>query len=308
MLSMNGKAKGNLAMLASKVFSGFNENALRYLLPTWMSAYSGVFLRVGFATVFFWILGLFTRHKASPTTLKQRAQMFALGFFCVFGYMLFLLMGLTYTTPVSSSIFISLQPVCVFTICVCIGKEQASLKKIIGILVGIGGAMVCVLTQKSSDVASNPLLGNIYCAGSMLVYSIYLILSKILLKKTDTVTMSKWTFLGAVIPAATVALAMGWDAPVLKMSILSAPMLILLFVLVFPSSVSYLLIDIGLKNLSATVVSLYGAVILIVASILSYILGQDRFSWWQILAMGMIVSAVYLVEIAEKQPKPSSHP
>lgn len=82
---MNGKAKGNLAMLASKVFSGFNENALRYLLPTWMSAYSGVFLRVSFATAFFWILGLFTRHKTKPTAVKQRLQMFALGFFCVFG-------------------------------------------------------------------------------------------------------------------------------------------------------------------------------------------------------------------------------
>ncbi len=204
---MTGKAKGNLAMLASKVFSGSNENALRYLLPTWMSAYTGFFLRVSFATIFFWVFGVFNRHKATPATKKQRMQMFALGFFCVFGYMFFLLMGLTYTTPVSSSIFISLQPVCVFTICVCIGKEQASLKKIIGIFTGIGGDMACVLTQKTSDVASNPLLGNIYCAGSMLVYSVYLILSKLLLKKTDTITMSKWTFLGAVIPAAAVALA-----------------------------------------------------------------------------------------------------
>ncbi len=54
--------------------------------------------------------------------------------------------------------------------------------------------------------------------------------------------------------------------------------------------------------------SLYGAVILIVASVLSYALGQDNFSWWHILAMAMIVAAVYLVEIAERQPDPPVNP
>lgn len=45
--------KGNISMLISKTFSGLNENALRYLLPVWMSAYSGVVMRLGFGTLFF---------------------------------------------------------------------------------------------------------------------------------------------------------------------------------------------------------------------------------------------------------------
>ncbi|MDE5835658.1 MAG: DMT family transporter, partial [Paramuribaculum sp.] len=117
---MNGKVKGNVAMLVSKIFSGFNENALRFLLPKYMNACTGVFLRVGFATVFFWILGYFKRKEAAITTKKQRLYLFLLGLFCVYGYMFFLLKGLTYTTPISSSIFISLQPVCVFIICLLI--------------------------------------------------------------------------------------------------------------------------------------------------------------------------------------------
>lgn len=62
---------------------------------------------------------------------------------------------------------------------------------------------------------------------------------------------------------------------------------------------SYLLIDIGLKNLAATVVALYGSVILIVAAGVSYALGQDRFSWWQIVAIALIMVSMYLVEHAE---------
>lgn len=298
---MNPKLKGNVAMFVSKTFSGLNENALRYLLPTYMSACSGVFLRVGFAAAFFWVTGLFTRRHSAPSTLKQRLMLLALGFVCVFGYMFFLLKGLTYTTPISSSIFITLQPVCVFIICLLIGREKASFAKVAGIAIGVGGALVCVLTQKSSDVASNPLLGNIYCMASTVVYAIYLVASKNFLRTLDDITVSKWSFLGAAIAAAPVAFITGWEAPVLGMGIFSIPMLVLLFVLIFPSSVSYFLLDVGLKNLTATVVSLYSGVILIVATVVSYITGQDHFSWWQILSMVLIIASLWLVEKEERK-------
>ncbi len=305
---MNSKLKGNVAMFVSKTFSGLNENALRYLLPTYMSACSGVLLRVGFAAAFFWVTGLFTRKDTAPSTLKQRMMLLALGFVCVFGYMFFLLKGLTYTTPISSSIFITLQPVCVFIICLIIGREKATWAKVAGIAIGVGGALVCVLTQKSSDVASNPLLGNMYCLASTVVYAIYLVASKNFLRTLDDITVSKWTFLGAAIAAAPVAFLTGWDAPVLGMGIFSIPMLVLLFVLIFPSSVSYFLLDVGLKNLTATVVSLYSGVILIVATIVSYVMGQDHFSWWQILSMVLIIGSLWLVEKEERKGLPATKP
>lgn len=298
---MNGKVKGNVAMLVSKIFSGFNENALRFLLPKYMNACSGVFLRVGFAAAFFWIIGFFRKKEATKTTGRQRLYLFLLGLICVYGYMFFLLKGLTYTTPISSSIFISLQPVCVFIICLLIKTEKATPLKVLGIILGVAGAGVCVLTQKTSDVATNPMLGNIFCFGSTVIYSLYLIFSKKLLKNIDSITVSKWTFLGAACAALPVALFTGWDAPVLKLGILSLPMLVLLFVQIFPSSVSYLLIDVGLKNLTATVVALYGSVILVVATIASYIFGQDHFSWWQILSIVLIIVSMYLVESQERK-------
>lgn len=292
-------------MFASKTFSGLNENALRYLLPAYMSACSGVLLRVGFATVFFWLLGL-GGHRSAPApraTVRQRLGLLAVGALCIYGYMFFLLKGLTYTTPVSSSIFLSLQPVCVFAICLLIGREKADRTKVTGILIGVAGAAMCVMSQKSGETASDPLLGNMFCAASTIVYSIYLVVSKQFLKTLDSVTVSKWTFLGAAIAALPVAIATGWDAPVLGMPIFSTPMLILLFVLVFPSSVSYLLVDIGLKNLTPTVVSLYAGVILVVASAVSYATGQDSFSWWQIGSMALIALSLWMVERDESKTR-----
>ena len=65
----------------------------------------------------------------------------------------------------------------------------------------------------------------------------------------------------------------------------------------------YLLIPIGLKYLSTTLVALYGYIILIVATIVSLSIGQDRFSWYQMIAIALICSSVYFVEIAESKDK-----
>lgn len=294
-------------MFVSKTFSGLNENALRYLLPRWMSAYSGVVMRLVFGTLFFWVAS-----KVDPEARRQRSSagmklaLFAVGAVCMFGYMFALLQGLSYTTPISSSIFISMEPVWVFLICVIFLHDRVTWMKITGILLGLGGAFIIIMTQKSSDVASNPMLGNIYCLASSLLYAIYLVLQKQFLKHTDMYTVNRWAFLGGACVAAISILFTGWDASVLHQSLFSTPMLVLLFVLIFPSAVSYLLLSIGLRNLSATVVAIYGYLILIVATIVSYILGQDHFDWWQMLSIVMIVASVYFVEIANA--KTSSSP
>ena len=297
---MNSKLKGNIEMFSSKVFSGLNENALKYLLPTWMNALSGVTLRLGFGSLFFWIWGAFNRHKFPKPSAKDILTLFFVGVIFVFGYMWTLLEGLSYTTPISSSIFISLQPVWVYIICLIIGTEQLSKGKIAGIIIGFGGALLCILTQKSGGVASDPFKGNLFCLASSILFAAYLVIEKRYLKRLGSAMVSKWTFLGGAIPALIVALTSRWDAKVLEQSLFSIPMLVLLFVLIFPTSISYLLQDFALKILPATVVALYGDLILIVAAIMSYILGQDIFSWWQILAIALMLGSVYLVEVAEQ--------
>ena len=49
----NKKVEANLSMVVSKTFSGLNMNALKYLLPLWVSPLSGVTLRCVFAAIAF---------------------------------------------------------------------------------------------------------------------------------------------------------------------------------------------------------------------------------------------------------------
>lgn len=294
---MNRKIAGNLAMAFSKVCSGLNQNALRYLQPAWMDAISGVFLRVAFAGASFWLIGLFAKKKEAADW-RDRLILLGMGIVLVYGYMLGLLLALTYSTPVSSSLIICTEPVWVLLMAAAFFKRRITAKKVFGIALGMAGCLVCILTQKSDGVATDPLFGNLCGLAGTILYSIYLVASKSLLKRLDYITFNKWLFLGGTISALAGISIHGLDAPVLRQPLLSPPMLVLLFVLVFPSTVSYLLMAMGIRDLAPTVVAIYGYLILILSMLVSYALGQDKFSWEQGLAVLLIVFSVYLVEIA----------
>ena len=292
-------SEANLAMVVSKTFSGLNVNALRYLLPLWIAPLTGVTYRCVFAAVAFWIIGYWA--KPEKASVKDKLFLFLLGAIGIYGYMFFYLLGISKTTPVSSSIFVSLEPIWVFIIAVLFYKEKVTWMKVFGIGMGLGGAILCISTQPSDDLASNAPLGNLMCLVSSLVYAVYLVLSNRLLKGVGNMTMLKYTFLGAAVMAVIVNTIYGFDAPILRMSLFSTPMLVLLFVLVFPTTISYLLLPLGLKYLKTTLVAIYGYLILIVATVTSFILGQDRFSWTQLAAIVLICASVYLVEVAESK-------
>lgn len=296
---MNKQVEANVSMIVSKALGGFNMNALKYLLPLWMAPVTGVTLRLVFGAAAFWLIDIFCKPENSTT--RQKWQLFILGALGIYGYMFFYLMGISRTTPVSSSIFVSLEPIWVFIIAVLFYKEKVTWMKVLGIGLGLAGAILCISTQPTDDLASNAPVGNMMCLASSMIYAVYLVFSNRLLKGVGNMTMLKYTFLGAAVMALIVNSFWGFEAPVLGMSLFSTPMLVLLFVLIFPTTISYLLLPIGLKYLKTTLVAIYGYLILIVATVTSFILGQDRFSWTQMVAIFLICVSVYLVEVAESK-------
>lgn len=124
--------------------------------------------------------------------------------------------------------------------------------------IGLVGALVCILTQKSDDLASDAFTGNMLCLLSSVAYAIYLVMSQRILANVGAMTMLRYTFTGVAITGLIVTAITGFDAPVLTIPIHWQPFLILMFVLIFPTTVSYLLIPIGLKYLKTTVVAIYG--------------------------------------------------
>jgi len=141
------------------------------------------------------------------------------------------------------------------------------------------------------------------CMVSSLVFAVYLIVSKKLLEEVGVVTMMKYIFGGAAVTGLIVSSITGWDAPLLVDALHRewhwVPWAVLAFVLIFPTYLSYFLVPVGLKYLKTTVVAMYSYLILVVTTVVSLALGQDRFSWTQAVAIAMICISVYFVEVAE---------
>ena len=148
--------------------------------------------------------------------------------------------------------------------------------KITGILIGLGGALLCILTQKNDDLASDAFTGNLLCLLSSMAYAIYLIASNRILKHVGVMTMLRYTFSGAAFSAIIVSGFTGFEATLFTFPIHWKPMAVLAFVLIFPTVISYLLIPVGLKYLKTTLVAIYGYLILIVAAIVSGLLGETE--------------------------------
>lgn len=296
---MNNYAKGSLSLFTARVLSGLNVNAMGYLLPLWIAPIGCVTLRLVFGAVVFWLVGIFT--KPETVAWSDRLKLFMLGGLGIFGYMSLYAVSLSHTTPVSFAIFNAMQPLWVVIASAVIFHENIDARKLLGISVGFAGALLCILSEPDADVADNPLLGNVLSIAASIISAVYLVFSARMVGHLSRTTILRYTFSSGAVVALLVSWAVGFTAPMFDGGIKATPLLVLAFVLVFPTVITYFLIPVGLKYLSSTVVAIYGYVTLIVASLVSFVTGVDKFEPVILLSLLLIGVSIYFVGVRDKK-------
>lgn len=290
---MNGYTKGSLALFVARVFSGVNVNALGYLLPFWIAPLSCVSLRLAFGAAVFWAVSFFM--KPETVSRRDKLMLIALGSLGIFGYMSMFAIGISYTTPVNFAIFNAMQPLWVVIVSAIFYHESVDSRKLLGLAVGFVGALLCILSEPAKGCADNALLGNTFAIFASIIYAIYLVLSARMVGHLKSITILRYTFSSAAVVAVVVTAVVGFDIHLFSSNFKFVPFAVLLFVLVFPTVLTYFLVPIGLKYLKSSVVAIYGYVTLLVAAIVSYIAGLDRFDPVIIISLFLIGASVYLV-------------
>ena len=295
---MSNKAKGSVALFVARVFSGLNVNAMGYLLPLWIAPVGCVTVRLVFGAVVFWIVSIFT--KPENVTWNDKVKLMALGALGIFGYMSLYALSISYTTPVNFAIFNAMQPLWVVVVSAVLYHTSIEGRKLTGLAIGFAGALLCILSEPAEGTATNAHLGNILAILSSIIYSIYLVLSARYVGHIASVIILRYTFTAAAVVALVVTYFTGFDAPVFTGEVHYKPLLVLLYVLVFPTVITYFLIPVGMKYLDSAVVALYGYVTLIVATTVSYLLGMDKFDPVVLFSMLLIGASIYWVGTSEK--------
>ena len=160
-----------------------------------------VLVRVGGAAlVFFAIHRLTTNEK-----IRDRRDYFLLALYSVLGVslnQLLYLAGLERTTATTAQMFIVAGPAITLAVAMMRGVERGTPLKWTGIVLAAGGALTLV-----AAVPANNRLGNLFILTNVVIYSVYLVLARGIVRRYHPLTVITWMFVFGVIVLAPVGAA-----------------------------------------------------------------------------------------------------
>ncbi len=205
----------------------------------------------------------------------------------------FLIFGLSYTSPIDGSIIFTISPVMVLIISVLMGLERFSIKKTLGVLLGLGGAIGVIVTSASKGGADSGVLGNILVFGCAFITAIYVVWFKKLLSKYDPVVILRMMFYIAAIVITPFGLHSVMEVDFAKFT--PHAWLAVGYLCIMPTFLPNLLLTTALTKVAPSTASIYNYVQPTVAVLVSVAMGLDHLHPATILFAVVIFMGVGLV-------------
>ncbi|NNK81950.1 MAG: DMT family transporter [Flavobacteriaceae bacterium] len=289
---MNNRNFALLAAFIATSIYGINHTVGKELMPQYIGAYGLILLRVLGASIVFWLIGI---GGPKEKIEKKDWKRFVLCAFVGMSInMLAFFKGLSLSTPINSSIIITIAPIMVFVMSVIFLKEKITTQKYIGVSIGFIGALSLILfSNEVSHNAPNITLGNILFVVNCMFYGVYLILVKPLTKKYHSFTIMKWLFLLAVF--INLPVTIGEFTQVEWLSLPFDAIWRMVFVVVGTTFLTYLLNVYALRELKASTIGVFMYVQPIIGIIYAVIIGNYSLNSLKVIATALIFSGVYLV-------------
>lgn len=284
------KKHGHLALFFANVIFGFNTPITRTIVPDALSPYMMTFFRMAGAAILFWMVSPFVKKEHVPK--RDILLFFFASLFAIVLNQTAFIVGLSKTSPIDASLVITLLPIVTMLLSALILKEPITWRKTIGVLIGASGALILIVNSGSNNEGSS-IIGNIIVLGSVTSFGLYLTFFRNLISRYSPFTAMKWMFLFA----ALITLPMGFKwASVTPFHLFDLSIYLRIgYVVALSTFITYMLIPIGQKTLRPTTVSMYNYLQPVMASILTIIIGLDRFGLDKFVSAVLVFLGVYIV-------------
>lgn len=294
---MNNRTLALLAAFGASAIYGMNHTIAKGLMPLYIKPFGLILLRVIGASVLFWIISLWgPKEKIDPRDWKR---LLACALFGMVINMLMFFKGLSLSTPINSSVIITISPIIVFILSALLIGEKITLKRSIGILIGFAGALMLVLYgQEVRQDAPNIPLGNTLFIINATSYAIYLILVKPLTAKYHAITLMKWLFLTAIL--INLPITLGEFMEVQWTQLPFEAVWKMAFVVIGTTFLTYLLNIFALKELKASTIGAFIYLQPIIAIAFALLAGADELNLIKAAASIMVFYGVFLVSRKNK--------
>ncbi|MEZ4875016.1 MAG: DMT family transporter [Flavobacteriaceae bacterium] len=288
---MNARALALLSATAASTIYGVNHTVAKGLMPNVIQPFGFILLRVAGAALLFWLFSTFF-----PSEKVARKDLYRFVLCALFGMVLNMNMffkGLQLSTPVNSSVIITVAPVLLLVLTAIFLKEKITWFKTLGILLGLLGVLLLIFfSAKSQPNAPNIPLGNLFFIINAASYSVYLILVKPLVGKYSSITLMKYLFLFAFLINIPIGISelseVRWEAlqlpEILKMG----------YVVIGTTFLTYLFNIYALKQLSPSTIGAFMYLQPVVATLFALLVGADSLTPLRMVAAALIFIGVFL--------------
>ncbi|MDC6353014.1 MULTISPECIES: DMT family transporter [Robiginitalea] len=280
------------AAIGATTIYALNHTIAKGVMPHYVQPFAFILLRVTGAAALFWMISF-----AGPRQSVEKRDWGRLLLCALLGMvinMLSFFKGLELSTPVNSSVLVTVTPIIVAIFSYFLIRERLTRLRGLGILLGLAGALALIFLNETTGMnAPNIPLGNFLFIVNASSYGLYLILVKKLIEKYHPFVLMRWLFTLAVFINLPITLPefLEIDWP----SIPAWGLASIAFVVIGTTFLTYLFNVFALTQLKASTVSafIYGQPVIGIGFAL--LTGKDTLSALDVLAMLLVMSGVYLV-------------
>lgn len=288
---MSKRALAIFAAIGATTIYGLNHTIAKGVMPNYVQPFGFIMLRVIGASILFWAVSILgPKEKIDRRDYPRMLLCAVLG---MGANMLVFFKGLSLSTPINSSVLVTITPIIVVVLSALFIKEKIVPRRLIGIGVGFMGALGLILfgAEIRQDAPNIP-LGNFLILMNSMFYGSYLIGAKTLIAKYHPFTFMKWLFTIGIF----LCLPFGYHE-LMEIDWSGLPFEAwwkIGFVVIGTTFCTYLFNIYALTQLKASTLSAFVYIQPLIGIIYALATGQDKLTTIKIFAACLVFLGVYL--------------
>lgn len=290
---MNEQIKAHLALLGANLFYGAGFTVAKIVMPSLIQPKGFILIRVAVVTILFWLSYVGGKNFRTKIDRKDWRTLILCAIFGVATNQLLFFQGLNLTSPIHASLMMLSTPILVSLFAVYALHEKLSINKIIGLILGVSGAVILVLMGGKDKVATNALLGDVFVLMNATSYAIYLVIAKPLMTKYRPIIVIRWIFLLGLLVVFPFGISefteINWHMFSFKEYAAVA------FIVICCTFFTYLWNIYALRILSPATAGAYIYLQPVFAALIAVFFYFEHLSWTKVIASIFIFAGVYFV-------------
>ena len=189
---MSNVVKAHLGLILSYVIWAVNYPLYKVVMPHYISPYAMTMLAVGVAALLAFGSMLFV--PIEPVRRQDILKLVAAAALMGIAKKLFLMVGIQHTSPIDASIIATLGPILVLVISVMFLVDRFTPMKVLGMALGLAGALVVILSGSGMQAPSDKLGGDAVVLLAIVASSFSMVWLKELIMRYKPVTLLRWIY------------------------------------------------------------------------------------------------------------------